>query len=284
MNIKSFIKTKVLILIMLIPLNLCAKEFLNTIMHINFGVMFGFPFGEMINYEKNDFFVDETYKNKTKRIEPDHYDTSFGVSIDLSPFPPLILGNESHAMKFGIRGTYRFHYVLQKMTIKEDATYDILNQGTPVTNTTNDDIDFSDNLLVSQSWMVGPVIHYAPFIKTIDFDEAYSAVGGFTFFVLFGQIHQGTLTAFASRRESGMAITTSNHRARFSAFRIDAGMGAEIAICSMNIGLNLYYSYIDFELTKEVYPIFGKNSTLHEVCIEIYVGIPIVWTKTPKII
>ena len=169
MRMRNIIKIIIFAIFLALPIQLHSREFLNTIMHINFGVMFGFPFGDIINYERR-FSIEETYRGSTENVRPDHYDTSFGITIDLSPFPPVIAGEESHALKFGLRGVYRFHYYYQKITIREDASYVL--QGTPYKNTTGKDINFGGNLLTMQSWMIGPVIHYAPFIDSANFEGA----------------------------------------------------------------------------------------------------------------
>jgi hypothetical protein len=35
-----------------------------------------------------------------------------------------------------------------------------------------------------RSWMIGPVIHYAPYIGASDLNYEYTANGGFTFYAL----------------------------------------------------------------------------------------------------
>ncbi len=275
---KQLFKSLILILIIWSPIHADASEFLNTIMHINFGVCFGFPFGDIFNYERENFSIMERYKRENQTLRPNHYETAFGVTMDVSPFPAIILGKEAHAIKIGVRGGYRFHYLQQKMSVREDASYEI--NGVKYENNTNDDIDFTDYLMVFHSWMIGPVIRYAPFIDSSNFMGTYTAIGGFTFYVLFGKLENGVLTAFASKRKSN--TPTGNYRSKIDGFKMDIGIGGEIAICSINIGINFYYTYIQCEMDEKIYSTIGKTSEIHEVCLELYIGIPIVWNTVPK--
>lgn len=277
---KKLASIAIALLILSIPLNSQGSEFLNTIMHLNFGFSFGFPYGEIINTEHNAFVIPERYKGKTENQRPEHYETAFGASIDLTPFKPIILGNEAHALKFGLRGGYRAHFLQQNLTIREGATYTL--GGVTQPNSKGKDLDFGGPLLTFQSWMVGPVIHYAPFIDSANYQGSYTAMGGFTFYALFGQVFGGELTAYPARRDSKETITP--YKSKVEGYKIDVGIGGEIAVCSINLGLNVYYSYIHLTTETRIYPTVGRESDLHEVNLEVYIGIPIIWSKFPKVI
>ena len=245
---KRIIKITALIAaISIIPAQLHAREFLNTVLHLNFGGMYSFTnVGDLI---------DEEHKAVEANIpagEESYYETAYTVTLDIVPFDPIILGLESNAIKFGIRGTYGFNFVQQRITDDADV--------------------FSEQLMNYDVWMIGPVIHFAPVINPSDLDNEYTASSGFTFFATWGRL-DGDLSAYAALRDSGVSF--SNHNAKVEGYKINIGFGAEIALCSLNFGLNLYYSYTNYTLDHEIYTGAGKNHYMREGCLELYVGFPI---------
>ena len=80
---------------------LSAHEFLNTIMHINVGFSYCFPFGNLIEHENSTYSIYSPYDDRN--VHPTHYDMSINVYADLAPFKPFILGNESNAIKIGLQ-------------------------------------------------------------------------------------------------------------------------------------------------------------------------------------
>ncbi|HNX24829.1 MAG TPA: hypothetical protein PKG60_12345 [Spirochaetota bacterium] len=237
----------ILIFFLTIPAALQSREFLNTVVHLNFGGMYTFS-------TKGDILDSENEEIKSKIADSSnvsHYETAYCATLDIVPTSPFILGMEEHAIKFGVRGSYRLHYLQQRVTA-----------GTEI----------GDQVMDYRSWMIGPVVHYAPFIEPSDLNEDYTASGGFTFYALYGRIN-GNLTAFPSVRESGAAV--GDYSTKVTGYKIDVGVGAEIALCSLNVGVNVYYSYINLNMKDEIYSDLGKNGYLKEGCLEIYVGIPI---------
>jgi len=237
----------VLILILTAQGALQSREFLNTVLHLNFGGMYTITTaGNIIDSENKE--IDTSIPGNTNIS---HYETAYCGTLDIVPFNPILLGMEEHAVKFGVRGSYRFSFLQQRVT---------------------DEVELGDKVLDYKSWVIGPVIHYAPFIEPSDLNEDYTASGGFTFFALAGKI-DGNLTAFPAVREktdySGANSTS------ISGYKYDIGVGAEIALCSLNFGTNIYYSYMTFDMKDKIYPDTGKSGYLKEICLEIYVGIPI---------
>lgn len=240
-----------------------SREFFNSVLHLNFGMMFAFPFGEMIDYERDNFSI--TSGGNT--FKADHYDQAFGLTADITPFDPFLLGNDMHAFKFGIRTGYKLNYFQQTITVEEG---------------TNKSTDYGGYLMTYQNWFVGPVVHYSPFVESMDIESGYSSGVGFTFFILYGQLVNGKYSAYPAMR-SYTGSAPSPYQSNLKGYKIDAGFGAEIAACSLNVGINIYYSYIVMSLDKQIYPSISKNSSIQEVCFEVYVGIPIQWIKFPKI-
>ncbi len=224
-----------------------SREFLNTYLHLNFGGMYTFATrGDMLDAEKSA--IDDTFPDSH---ETSHYDTAYGVTLDVVPMKPIILGMESHAVKFGVRGAYRFHFVQQKVSSGEE---------------------YGDELMYFKSWMLGPVIHYAPSIESSYLNTDYSARGGFTAYALFGRL-DGTLSPYRAVEEySGSSPAGSTS---VKGYKIDIGVGGEISLCSLNFGINVYYSKTTFRTGDQVYSDRGKNFTMREGCMELYVGIPI---------
>lgn len=248
-------KVYFIILLLLLTSNLYSKEFLNTILHLNFGGMYSFASsGGIVDEEKskiNDYFTSPKINN---------YSTAYCFTLDVAPMKPILLGLEEHAIKFGVRGAYRFHFMQQEVRSGgEGYKGKVMNYG---------------------SWMVGPVIHYAPFVSPSSVDYEYTANGGFTFYALFGRI-DGDLTAFPSIRDAGGPGENSN--SKISGNKFDIGVGAEISLCSINFGVNLYYSRISYKMKEPVYSVNGRKGTLNEGCIELYFGIPVEFIISPII-
>ncbi|MFC1669800.1 hypothetical protein ACFL20_05355 [Spirochaetota bacterium] len=255
----------IIILLIVIPIKSQAKEFLNTFLHINLGVMVGLTYGDIMSYENKIFSDIETYRTEDPiKDNPEYYDMSLGIMIDLSPFPPLILGNEAHAVKFGIRGGYRFHSLTQNISIEEGS---------------QSEVDYGGDLISFGTWMVGPVIHYAPSIKMSDISDAYSAEGGFTFFFLYGQLNNGTLSKQPSVRsyiDSISGTPLENYETSVTGFKIDVGIGGEVSLCAINFGVNLFYSFMRIKMKENVYGSgVSRTTTINEACLEIYIGIPV---------
>ena len=242
--------TKILVFvaaISLLPGQLHAREFLNTVLHLNFGGMYSFAnAGDII--EEEDDAVEDVFSSS----QNSYYETAYTVTLDIVPFDPIILGLESNAVKFGIRGAYGFNFVQQRVTAENEV--------------------YNEELINYTLWMVGPVIHFAPAIEPSDIDNEYTASSGLTFFVLYGRL-SGDLTAYASLRDYGS--TFSLYESKIEGYKINVGFGAEIALCSLNFGLNLYYSFTSYSLEREIYPGAGKSHYMKEGCLELYVGFPI---------
>ncbi|HPJ41779.1 MAG TPA: hypothetical protein PLY21_05620 [Spirochaetota bacterium] len=240
-------KIYVLILLFLIPVNLQAREFLNTVLHLNFGGMYSFATnGDILDREEKA--IDQAFPENKKTS---HYETAYSFTLDIVPFDPIILGMESHAVKFGVRTAYRLHFLQQRVKSGDEYTGQVLDY---------------------RAWMVGPVIHYAPNIEASDLDYEYTADGGFTLYALFGRLN-GDLTAYPAIKDYG--VSTSNSNTAITGYKFDIGIGAEIALCALNFGMNVYYSHTKIRMKDAVYENSGKEGTLKEGCLEIYVGIPI---------
>ncbi len=242
-------------LLVLLPFKLNAREFLNTYMHINFVFMYSLePFGDMIDHEYNSYSILDTETNKV--VRPDHYDKAYGIILDITPLPSIVLRNEEHAVKFGIRIGYRFHSIEQRMlTVKEE---------------------YGGTLLKFDSWMAGFVVYYAPSIEpAILTSGEYSAKGGFTFFMLYGGLRKGEINAYPSMRDNN-ETPSGEYYTKIDGYKIDIGIGGEVSICnSINFGISLYYSKIIFTMDEKIYPTVGKSTSVNEFCFELSMGIPI---------
>jgi hypothetical protein len=231
--------------------SLQAREFLNTILHLNFGGMYSFASGGDIIDAENREINNELGPTGVKK-STSYYETALCVTLDIAPTKPIILGMEDHAIKFGLRTSFKVHSLQQILRTNEENTGKIMDYN---------------------SYMIGPVIHYAPFIESSNLYRDYTAGGGFTFFALFGKI-SGDLSAYPVLRDNSLWSGTGNHSSKITGYKFDIGTGAEIALCSLNIGINLYYSYTNIKMKQEIVGI-GKKGTIKDGCIEIYIGIPI---------
>ena len=222
--------------------SLHAREFLNTILHLNFGGMYSFASGGSI-LSREDKEVNSLPDVK----DISYYETALCITLDIAPIKPIILGMEDHAVKFGVRASYKIHSMHQSVDMGDENT---------------------GKLIDYYSYMIGPVIHYAPFIEPSSLSGDYTAGGGFTLFALCGKIN-GDLTSYPALSD---LISKSS---KISGYKFDIGAGAELALCSLNIGINIYYSYTSIKMKDPVYAGMGKNSNLKEGCLELYIGIPL---------
>ena len=101
-----------------------------------------------------------------------------------------------------------------------------------------------------------------------------------------GRLNEGQYTAFPAMRDKGVVV--ADYERKVSGWKMDIGCGAALAVCAVNLGINIYYSLIDFSfnsaLAQTEYAGIGKSSRLHEMCFELYFGIPIEWFVDPGIL
>jgi hypothetical protein len=70
-------KIYTLLLLFLIPANLHAREFLNTVLHLNFGGMYSFATnGDLL--EKEEKAIDQTFPESKKTS---HYETAYSLKL-----------------------------------------------------------------------------------------------------------------------------------------------------------------------------------------------------------
>lgn len=235
------------LIILVSPSVLNAREFLNTVLHLNFGGMYSVTsVGDLIK-EEEDYIKTAS----TDNYDVSHYETALSITLDIVPMNPILLGMESNAIKFGMRAKYGFHFIQQRISATQE---------------------YSDELARYDAWMLGPVVHFAPVINPSDIDNEYTATSGFTFFLLYGRLN-GNLSAYPGLRDAKVSVPT--YETSLKGYKLEGGFGAEIALCSLNFGVNIYYSYTSFRLGREVYVGAGKDMHLKEVCLELYMGIPI---------
>ncbi len=240
-----------------------AGEFLNAFMHVNFGVSYGIIGGDIIDYEHNA----NNYVFGTTVFKAGHYDLSYGLFVDILPIPPILLGNESNALKFGIRTRFNSNNLRQTLTIRLSSSKEY---------------NFRGDLINYTSWMVGPVVYYSPIINSDNLEETYRSSGGFTLFLLFGKIIEGRLRAYPSLRDLEVTVPIP-YSTSLSGYRIDFGAGAAISFCSINVGMNIFYSMLNVTTETRVYYHLPRYQRFDEFCIEIFMGIPFEWSRIPLV-
>lgn len=230
-----------------LPLSgLSAREFLNTFMQINVGYTYGLIVaGSFVDAENSQ-------KGMDRKLKYDN--SSFNFMADIVPFKPIFLGEESHAIKVGLRGGYRMHSMNQHITV--------------------DGKDRGGDILVYNTLVAGPLIRYAPNISFFSYSDEYSAEGGFTLYMLYEHVINGHLDAFQAKRTVDSSFSENYHTV-VRGYKLNFGIGAEISICSINLGLNLYYSQMHMKLSDKIYTEIGKRPVVHEGNIEIYIGMPL---------
>ncbi len=304
---KSTTALVILTAFILLPSLSHGREFLNTRIHLNFGGGYNFASNAIMNYE-NQAVPGILLSNSFFPLEPTHDVTDYGLTIDAVPFEPLMLGQDSHALKFGLRGGYRFHFVSQKLGIKitDSKKYTI-----------------NSDLLRFQTWSVGPVVHYSPFVKP-HVDGGYASIFGISLFATYGQLVNGKYTGYPSLNDSIEKVyseITGNPLFTYAAYLdssiatelrdfyyaaitdyynlfpfyqkerkvtghvVNLGVGFTVSIVAINVGANFYYSWKIMKMDQEVFipyggsflPAVGKNINLHGFSVEGFIGIPIGW-------
>ena len=245
----------IVIIILFQPLNLSAREFLNTYFHINFLFMYSLTaFGDVIDKEHDSYFIQDP-DSGMKSIRPDHHDEAYGVLLDITPIPAMVFGNEGHAIKLGLRVGYRFHSLQQEIILEKS--------------------DYGGNLMKFNTLMYGPVLYYAPSIEPSKIGHNYQADKGLVFYLLYGKLQKAEYTAYPSMRDNGVA-PTGDYTSEITGYKVDIGVGGEVSICgSLNLGINLYYSMIRFTMSDQVYSGISRDTSINEICAEIYLGIPV---------
>ncbi len=239
------------------PLNLAAGEFLNTVMHLNFLYMYGVStWGDITTYEHNNFAIKDP-DNGMRNARPDHKDNAFGFFMDITPFRAFLLGNEDNAIKLGFRFSYKFHSVGQTVQLENKS--------------------YKSDLMNFQAFMGGIVLYYAPTVEPAVVSKNYNSSKGLTFFVMYGQLQGGEISAFPVWKKTDpdtypLAVSSTKIKGN----KFDIGFGGEVSICgSVSLGLNIYYSLITYTMNDKIYSRVGRNSTLNEVGLELFIGIPI---------
>jgi len=256
-------KKKILIMFLtsclVIPVNAMAREFLDSFMHINLGLMMGFNSGgDLITYEQDLGSVTGTGEDgSTGEVRPDYEKFGLTLTLDICPFSPVLIAHESHALKFGIRSSLGYRSLSRSLVVEVDGV----------------ETDYGGDSLNYMNWMIGPVVHYAPWLDVSRLSGEYTAGGGFTLFVLFGQVFNGELNSFHVVRER--EGSTGSPVSDFSGFSINMGIGGELSICSVNMGTNVYYSIVKMNLDNTVYSGMDKQFDLNGFNIELYVGITV---------
>ena len=85
-----------LLFVFILQQSLQAREFLNTILHLNFGGMYSFAAGGDIIRGENQAVNTEIPDNQSTN----YYETALCITLDIAPTKPIILGMEDHAIKF----------------------------------------------------------------------------------------------------------------------------------------------------------------------------------------
>ena len=244
---KKLFRVAFLAAIIILPVsNLSAREFLNTFMQINVGYSYSlFVAGDLVDAENSQ-------KSMPRKLK--YNNNSFNFMADIVPFKPIFFWDETHAFKAGFRGGYRRHIMAQNVTIDGD--------------------DHGGDLLTYNTFVVGPLIRYAPNISFFSYSGEYGAGGGFTMYMLYGHLMSGSLDAFQAERAVNSSFS-ANYHAAVKGYKLDFGVGAEISVCSINLGFNVYYSLMRMKLSDNIYATIGKKSVVHEGSIEIYIGMPL---------
>lgn len=236
-----------------------SREFFDTILHLNLGVAYGEPHGGIIDRE-------ESYKVKDNT--PDHHLNSLGITLDITPFRTYVFGRGSHAFKFGLRGNYKFHFVEQKRK--------------KISNPAD-----TESLIRYDTLMLGPVMHYSPRAALSPVSGGYASGYGFTFYVLYGNITRGEIRNFPSRRKTDNPPPEDRYpeyiTTVFDGFQIDAGVGGAVSVGYVNLGLNLYYTYVRYRLGEWVYDGLSRTGDMGHFAAEIYIGIPVEWNSVAGI-
>lgn len=120
--------------------------------------------------------------------------------------------------------------------------------------------------------VVGMVVRYAPSVTITGMKGEYSASWGLVFFALYGNFFHGELNAYAAKADID---TVTGNKTGIDGHKLEIGIGGELNVCSINLGLNLSYGYVMMNLDTDVYGDVGTDTAFHEINIGLYISLPL---------
>ncbi len=232
---------------------------LNSVVSINVNGGMGFPWGKLMNEEKDAVTMYVEYSDGTRKNgSPDHEVFQRGFLLDISPFDPAITGSLISAYKFGFRFKYNWNRIQQKIVIG-GGEYE--------------EKEWREDLMTFNSAIGGVVLFIYPSLLSDEnnpSDKNYSSEYSISVFALFGKVINGEITPYPiSQKELSIPEAKSD----MSGYRMETGLGYEYSgRSSLHVGMNLFYSYTAIKTDTRFYDA-GKDLNYSEFTFDLYVGL-----------
>ncbi len=227
----------------------------------------GTTWGELIREEYDSFKLNVTYDDGFEDSDrPDHLTAEIGLQLDITPIPYKLF-------KIGLRGRYCAYYISQDTSVGDKEFWDeFLNalfedeDEYESEAEERETVSYGGTLIKYKYWMVGPVLYYFP--KDNDYFN-------FNYFIMYGRLHEGILTAHPSRRDYGFSYTIDDYKSTLEGFKINGGAGLQFQLSPhYTLSIDLFYSVTKLKLNRKL-PIYRNIGTLtyvHELSIGASLG------------
>jgi len=222
----------------------------------------GFAWGDIIDKEYESFELDYTWDDGySDSSRPDHTYWIAGLHADFTPFH--IKGAEQRTYLWGIRGMLLANYISQDTSVGDKDFWeeffislfeddDETDDSYEVDEAEREVVSYGGLLLRYKSWMVGPVLKLFP-CRNENF--------AFEFYVLYGKIFDGVLTAFPSVRDYGAAFDEKDYVTKVRGSQLMIGTSAGTGRISLGLAYTISMLKLDNELP--VYNGLGTDTNIH---------------------
>lgn len=222
----------------------------------------GYSWGEVIDKEYDSFKLDYTWDDGySESSRPDHTYWLAGVYTDFTPVQ--IKGERLKNFSWGIRGMLLANYISQDTSVGDKDFWEEF-----FTSLFEDEDDYGDSyevdeddrevvsygglLLRYKSWMVGPVLKVFP--------SRHDNLA-FEFYILYGKIFDGVLTAFPSVRDYGSNFEEKDYVSKIRGNQFMTGISAGTGRISFGLVYSMTMIKLDHELS--IYNDIGTGTDIH---------------------
>ena len=222
----------------------------------------GFAWGDIIDKEYESFKLDYTWDDGySESSRPDHTYWIAGLHADFTPI--RIKGTEQKTYIWGIRGMLLANYISQDTSVGDKDFWeeffislfedeDETDDSYEVDEAEREVVSYGGLLLRYKSWMVGPVLKLFPYRN-----ENFA----FEFYVLYGKIFDGVLTAFPSVRDYGATFDEKDYVTKVRGRQLMIGTSAGSGRLSLGLAYTISMIKLDNELP--VYNDLGTETDIH---------------------
>ncbi|MCP4603911.1 MAG: hypothetical protein GY847_25885 [Proteobacteria bacterium] len=222
---------------------LVQNSYFDSIVSIEVNGGLGFTLGPMMSEERDNFEITVGYDDgEEMSSKPMHYGFRIGPRIDVTPL-------RKPNLKFGLRLGYDLSAVVQRVSVGDDY---------------HETKSWSGRMMRHHVIFIGPLLIFG---KTTGINRSVYGM----LFLLNGPILGGDFDASPAAKDFG-AIGNDIGNSSFNGWRFDLGVGFGTSISRFLIGLDLAYSPSIIKLDDKVYINVDKNTSTHEIILNMFMG------------